>query len=218
MEISSNDIKPLNNSVGSSKIQGSSESKAGNNANLNSLTSTEELLTQTKTYNIFSSTENVLRALSKITQPTQTLFPTANENGEVSVKTEDNFALKFDIKNEQWSITYPDGKQTRIWGDPHVEESDGDKWDFTKKSSFVFGNNKITVETTPIVKGVSYSQTVTIYNGDDRLTITDLNKNKPSIVAWKYDASSHDAALTDGTKYTLHQDDKGKDSWVKSRK
>src|SRR4051812_11209965 len=32
--------------------------------------------------------------------------------------------------NSEWKITGPDGKCTRVWGDPHVAESDGGKWDF----------------------------------------------------------------------------------------
>ena len=33
----------------------------------------------------------------------------------------------------EWQITGPDGKNTRIWGDPHVAEGDGGKWDFKRE-------------------------------------------------------------------------------------
>src|SRR5688572_20456016 len=40
----------------------------------------------------------------------------------------------------EWKITGPDGKTTRVWGDPHVAEGDGGKWDFKRNSTFVLGD------------------------------------------------------------------------------
>src|SRR5207248_5346521 len=50
----------------------------------------------------------------------------------------------------EWKITGPDGKSTRVWGDPHVETSKGTKFDFKQDTSFVLPDGtKINVKTTP---------------------------------------------------------------------
>lgn len=135
--------------------------------------------------------------------PQRTLWPTTVGENSVEITTADGYKVNFTGKQESWTITTPEGQNTRIWGDPHVDESDGDRWDFTKQSSFTFGNNKVTVETTPFGNGQTLSKTVTIYNGKDRLTITDIDKNKLSYVAWSLDSAQHDEKLTDGDVYRL---------------
>src|SRR5690606_5196891 len=118
--------------------------------------------------------------------------------------TNDGYQISFEGKNQEWRITAPDGTSTRIWGDPHVEESDGSKWDFYTQSTFVFGNNKVTVEVAPW-KGTAatVSKTVTIYNGDNRFTMTGLDNDKPKIVAWDFASNSHDQLLSDGVVFDL---------------
>ena len=150
--------------------------------------------TAEKLYSIFAPTKII----------EQTLNPSVNKAGEITVSTNDGFQVRFTSKNQEWFITSPDNKTTRIWGDPHVEEADGDKWDFHKITSFIFGNNKITVETTPITNGVSYSKTVNIYNGQDRLSITDIDKDKLRLDGWSFDASKHDEKLSDGDVHWLY--------------
>ncbi len=137
--------------------------------------------------------------------PRSTLQPKANEeDGTVEVSTEDGYLITFTAEREEWTVKDPEGRTTRIWGDPHVVESDGDTWDFTEDSTFIFGNNKISVQTTPVVNGASYSDTVSIYNGSDRLTVTDIEENKPRIEAWSLDAREHDDSINDGKTYTLN--------------
>jgi hypothetical protein len=136
--------------------------------------------------------------------PRSSLRPKANEEeNTVEVSTEDGYLISFAGEREEWTVRDPEGKTTRIWGDPHVVEADGDKWDFTEDTTFVFGENKITVQTTPIVNGASYSDTVSIYNGSDRVTVTDIDSNRPKIEAWSLDAQAHDASIEDGDIYTL---------------
>jgi hypothetical protein len=58
-----------------------------------------------------------------------------------------------------WCITGPDGKTTKVHGDPHVAEGDGGKWDFKKDSTFVLGDGtRVNVNTVPWKDG---KQTVT---------------------------------------------------------
>lgn len=148
---------------------------------------------------------------------TNTLEASINDKGQTVVKTEDGYEVTFLGARQEFTIKASDGKTTTIWGDPHVVESDGDKWDFTDKSSFVFGNNKLTVETTPAGNGATYSKTVTIYNQNDRFTISGLDKNKPIIEAWSFDGKEHDESLSDGTTYHLSKEASGDDIWQKTK-
>lgn len=149
--------------------------------------------------------------------PKDTLTVSLDEKNRAIVKTEDGYQVQFSGKNEEWFIIRPDGKKTRIWGDPHVVESDGDKWDFTDQSTFYFGNNKVTVEVTPYGNGETLTKTVTIYNGNSRVTISDINKNQPKLEAWTWDAEAHDKDLDDGDHYGLALED-GKETWKTLRK
>ncbi|MCB0343878.1 MAG: DUF1521 domain-containing protein [Bdellovibrionales bacterium] len=147
--------------------------------------------------------------------PRQTLEASVNKEGQAVVKTEDGFTVKFLGKHQALTITGPDGKTTKIWGDPHVTESDGDRWEFKKQTTFKFGNNKITIQTSkkPGYE-LTFSDTVTIYNGSDRFTITDLEVDKPRLVGWKLDGESHDEHLSDGDVYVLERE-AAEERWVR---
>ncbi len=147
--------------------------------------------------------------------PRQTLQASVNEQGQAVVKTEDGFSVKFLGKEQALTITGPDGKTTRIWGDPHVSESDGDTWEFKKQTSFKFGNNKITIQTSKKPGySLTFTDTVTIYNGSDRFTISDIEVDKPRLIDWSLDAETHDDHLSDGEVYLLERDSAG-ERWVK---
>ena len=137
------------------------------------------------------------------------------KDGKVEVLTDDGYKISFEGKQMDWTITHPDGQTTYIWGDPHVNESDGTKWNFKERSTFVFGNNKITVQTTPWTNGETLTKSVTIYNGDSRFSITDLDKNAPRITDYNLDGKTHDARYSDGTSYQLKTETKKKFSWLK---
>ncbi|OVE80149.1 hypothetical protein BVY02_01260 [bacterium J17] len=135
-----------------------------------------------------------------------------NDQGQAVVTTKDNFKVKFSGKLQEWTITNPEGKTTRIWGDPHVEESDGDKWDFREDSTFIFGDNKVTVETSaPTWNGNTFTAKVSIYSGGERFTITNIESDNPTLESWKLDGRKHDAMLADGNVYSLMADGSGWD-------
>ena len=125
-----------------------------------------------------------------------------DDKGAITVRTPDGYVVKAEGKEQAWSITGPDGKTTRIWGDPHVLESDGDRWDFKERGSFIFGANKITAETVPAGNGQTLSYRLTVYSGNERVTVGGINTNKPVIVAVGQDGKQHDDQLADGTQYT----------------
>lgn len=81
-----------------------------------------------------------------------------------------------------WTITGPDGKElTRVWGDPHVKEGDGTKWDFTKSSNFTLPDGtRIGCKTTSET-GKSVSAALDIANGNDRVQISGVNSKSPQV-------------------------------------
>jgi hypothetical protein len=121
--------------------------------------------------------------------------------GEVVVRTLDGYVVRAEGRDEAWSITGPDGKMTRIWGDPHVKESDGNAWNFLNRSTFRFGNNKATIEVVPHASHATVTSRLTVYSGDERVTIDGIDKNKPAIVAVSQDGREHDDGLADGISY-----------------
>lgn len=152
------------------------------------------------------------------TNPTQTVVRSAldvnkNDAGMITVRTLDGYTIRAEGRDQAWTITGPDGKSTRIWGDPHVTESDGDKWDFLNNSTFMFGKNKVTVEVVPAGNGQTYSSRITVYSDHERVTIDGLEKNQPSIVAASSDGLTHDASLRDGDIYKRVMTPTG-EAWV----
>lgn len=139
----------------------------------------------------------------------------ADETGRITVRTPDGFMIKTENQQQAWQIIGPDGRATRIWGDPHVHESDGNKWDFQKQSTFVFGTNKVTVETAPYGNGKTVTRRLTVYNGNDRVTIGGINVNSPSILAVGSDGKQHDDGLSDGVRFTRRLTKTG-ESWSKN--
>jgi hypothetical protein len=83
----------------------------------------------------------------------------------------------------EWKITGPDGKDTRIWGDPHVAEKDGGKWDFKKDSTFVLPDGtKIHCKTTPWGNGdMTVTQSLQIENNGQVVDITGIDKGKGQV-------------------------------------
>lgn len=137
---------------------------------------------------------------------------TKSDAGMINVRTRDGFLIRAEGRDQAWTITGPDGKTTRIWGDPHVYESDGNKWDFLTRSTFAFGNNKATVEVVPAGNGQTLSARVTIYSGDERVTIDGIDKDKPVITAVSRDGRQHDDALADGITFDRGLNTRG-ESW-----
>jgi hypothetical protein len=138
---------------------------------------------------------------SPVNQPRSALEVTRSDAGMLAVRTLDGFTVRAEGRDEAWSITGPDGKTTRIWGDPHVTESDGDKWDFVNRATFMFGKNKATVEVVPAGNGMTLSARLTIYSDYERVTIDGIHKNQPTIISASTDGLQHDAALADGEIY-----------------
>jgi len=102
------------------------------------------------------------------------------KNSDGSVTTAGGYKIVPENKENAWSVYDKDGKQlTRVWGDPHVSEGDGTRWDFTKGSNFVLPDGtRISAKTTadtghPVTSGLD------IANGSDRIQISGIDQNAP---------------------------------------
>ncbi|MCP4498907.1 MAG: DUF1521 domain-containing protein [Deltaproteobacteria bacterium] len=85
-----------------------------------------------------------------------------------------------------WKIFSPDQKPTdkpssKVWGDPHVYEKDGTKWDFTKDSQFALPDGTRIFADTTSETGKSVSKGLTIRNGNDAVEVRGLNGSKPTV-------------------------------------
>jgi hypothetical protein len=97
------------------------------------------------------------------------------------------------LSQHEWKITGPDGKETRVWGDPHVAEGDGGKWDFKKNSTFVLGDGtKINVTTAPWGNdGMTVTKGLEVISGNDRVTVEGIDKGKGVVGQVTQDGFAH---------------------------
>jgi hypothetical protein len=94
-----------------------------------------------------------------------------------------------------WKITGPDGKWTRCWGDPHVQESDracdSTAWDFKRDSTFVLPDGtRINVSTKPY-NNMTVTSQLEVINGRDRVLVTDIDKGKGKVGEVTHDGLDH---------------------------
>lgn len=85
----------------------------------------------------------------------------------------------------EWKITGPDGNSTRVWGDPHVDEKDGGRWDFKRNSTFVLGDGtRVNVTTVPGgAPGMTVTGQLEIISGNERVQVSDIDKGAGRIGA-----------------------------------
>lgn len=103
---------------------------------------------------------------------------------EGSVKTPGGYTVVPGKKDHAWSVYSPgqspsDKPTSRIWGDPHVMEKDGTKWDFTKDSNFRLPDGTTILCDTSSDKGQSISKGLDIVSGDEHVSISGLDRNAP---------------------------------------
>jgi hypothetical protein len=107
----------------------------------------------------------------------------------------------------EWKITGPDGSNTRVWGDPHVEtngKTGGEKFDFKKDTTFVLPDGtKINVKCTPWSgnPNVTVTQSLEIIQGNDKVMVTDIDKGKGKTGTVSHGASA--AKSTVATQQTF---------------
>lgn len=117
-----------------------------------------------------------------------------------TIQLDNGYSITFDNKDQSWHIKDATGKETQIWGDPHVVEGDGGKWDFKAQMTFELEDGtKITVKTKPIGDGsVTVSDELTITKGDQCIKVTGIADNNVQISDVTMDGQAVDAAVSDG--------------------
>lgn len=114
---------------------------------------------------------------------------------------------------------YADKPMTRVWGDPHVDEGDGTRWDFTKDGDFMLPDGtRIHCDTTAQT-GFSISQHLTIWNGNDRVEVRNVNSRDPQVSEVHHDGyrtrAEHMAKNRDMFTFILTGDSENQ-QWVRS--
>jgi ribosomal protein L12E/L44/L45/RPP1/RPP2 len=91
-----------------------------------------------------------------------------------------------------WKITGPDGKTTRIWGDPHVSEGDGGEWMFKRNSTFMLKDGtRIDCTCVPYGNGATVTGKLNITCGPDRLEVKDIDKGKGKLGEITHDGQTY---------------------------
>lgn len=108
------------------------------------------------------------------------------------IKTAGGYTIE-QLGQFEWKVTGPDGKETRVWGDPHVAEGDGGKWDFKRNSTFVLGDGtKINVTTAPYgSNGMTVTSKLEVISGNDRVVVSDIDKGKGKVGTVTQDGYAH---------------------------
>ncbi len=133
-----------------------------------------------------------------------------------TVTTPGGYQIKQDGQYN-WSITSPDGKTTKIEGDPHVTDGDGTKFDFKKDSTFMLGDGtRINVKTKDYGNGMTVTSGLDIMNGNDRVSVTGIDTGKGQAGEVKKDGFQH--ANDFAGKDVFVESEKGLDAWTKDGK
>jgi hypothetical protein len=117
-----------------------------------------------------------------------------------SVRTAGGYTVVPEGKDAAWKIYGPqqgpqDKPLSRIWGDPHVDEADGQRWDFTKSSNFRLPDGTMIDVKTTSETGRSVSKSLNIVNGNDRVSIDGIDQNKPTLSNVSRDGFEYRARL-----------------------
>lgn len=117
-----------------------------------------------------------------------------------SVRTAGGYTVVPEGKDAAWKIYGPeqnpgDKAMTRVWGDPHVDEADGQRWDFTKSSNFRLPDGTVIDVRTTSETGQSVTNSLNIVNGSDRVSINGINENRPKLSEVTRDGFDYRARL-----------------------
>lgn len=129
-----------------------------------------------------------------------------------TIRLDNGYILTFENKDQAWHIKDARGNDVRIWGDPHVHEDDGGKWDFKDQMTFRLADGtKITVKTKPVGNGSrTVSDELFITKGDQAIHVTGVAENRVNISNVTLTGRDMDNMVADGY---LAQEMGGVDDW-----
>lgn len=122
-----------------------------------------------------------------------------DKNNKV-ITLDNGYTLTFEGKEQAWHIKDSQGNEVRIWGDPHVYEDDGGKWDFKAQTTFQLEDGtKITIKTKPIGDGsMTVSDELFITKGDQSVHVSGIADNNVNISDVSMEGQRIDQAIDDG--------------------
>lgn len=132
-----------------------------------------------------------------------------------SVRTPGGYTIVATGDDAAWDIYGPGSKPpeaplTHVWGDPHVNEKDGTRWDFTKDSNFALPDGTLIRCDTTSEVGHAVTQGITIVAGNDKVEITGINQNHVKMGAKTQDGEAwmnqNAATLQSGATFLLRSD------------
>jgi len=129
------------------------------------------------------------------------------------IQLDNGYTIEIKGSNYEWKIKDADGNEVRIWGDPHVVESDeaGKTWDFKETATFVLQDGtKITVNTKPYGGNAAVTDSLTITRGNQAIVVTGIGQNKPQIGQPNLNGIQIDANSNDGH---IFRELNGVDDW-----
>jgi len=109
-----------------------------------------------------------------------------------AIRTAGGYTIVPTGSQNSWHVYAPGQKwgetpMTNVWGDPHVNESDGTRWDFTKNSDFRLPDGTLIKVDTTAQTGASVTKGLTIVNGADRVSVSGIDANQPKVSAISHD-------------------------------
>ncbi len=117
-----------------------------------------------------------------------------------AIRTAGGYTIVPEGKDAAWKIYGPqqgpqDKALSRVWGDPHVDEADGQRWDFSKSSTFRLPDGTTIDVGTTAEQGRTLSSTLNITNGSDHIQVSGVNSGKPEVGALQSDGFSYRAQV-----------------------
>ncbi len=139
----------------------------------------------------------------------------SEKDGKIVVEIGNGYTLEVPKNNtdQSWTLKDKNGISVKIWGDPHVDESDKSgsaDWDFKQQSTFVLQDGtKISVGTTPWSGNSSMTVTssLTITRGDEVVQVKGIDNNQVTFSDSQTGGRQTDTTTHDG--YIFYESETG---------
>jgi hypothetical protein len=145
----------------------------------------------------------------QLPEPAAQWTATTGPNGRGSIDLGDGYRLELNEHNSEIKVFNSNtGEETRIWGDPHVEQNGRHAFDFWGTTTFTLENGtKITINT-EMWNGnpnAYVASQLVITNGNNAITVDGISQNQIGdlSITMGQNGRALDAAHRDG--YTLHE-------------
>ena len=141
--------------------------------------------------------------------------PELSVDKDGKIKTPGGYTIE-QLGQFEWKVSGPDGKSTRVWGDPHVDESDGGKFDFKRDTAFVLGDGtRINVTCKPWGNDMTVTGQLDVVCGDAHVRVTDIDKGKGKVGEVKMDGQAEVVRFhSTGKKTDVFDMGKETDDWT----